>query len=82
MVIQTRYTMEEFIEFVHLPGNEDRLFELINGEITEAAPRGTRFSETEHIITFAVRLFCRDHDILDGGDVLPGFSIAVAELFR
>lgn len=63
MVIQTRYTMEEFIEFVHLPENEDRLFELINGEIIDVSPGRTRFSETGHILAAAVRPFCTAHDL-------------------
>jgi Uma2 family endonuclease len=32
-------------------------------------------AETDEIITLAV------HDVLDGGSVLPGFSISVAEIF-
>jgi len=57
------YTMEEFLEFALRPENADREFELINGEIREVMPGRTSNSEYPHIIAFAVRLFCREHDI-------------------
>ncbi len=39
MVIQPRlYTVDEFEDFVDLPQNTDRRFELINGEIVEIMP--------------------------------------------
>ncbi len=57
------YTMDEFKEFVARPENADRLFELINGEISEVMPGRTRYSEYREIISFAVRLFCREHNL-------------------
>lgn len=39
MVIQNRlYTVDEFEAFLALPENQERLFELINGEIVEKVP--------------------------------------------
>jgi Uma2 family endonuclease len=39
MVVQKKlYTVEEFEEFIALPENADRLFELIHGEIVEDMP--------------------------------------------
>lgn len=39
MVIQTRrYTVAEFEQFISLPENQDRYFELIDGEIVEKMP--------------------------------------------
>jgi Uma2 family endonuclease len=39
MVVQPKlYTVDEFEQFMALPENRDRLFELINGEIVEKVP--------------------------------------------
>ncbi len=39
MVVQPKlYTVDEFEQFLALPENRDRLFELINGEIVEKVP--------------------------------------------
>lgn len=57
------YTMEEFLEFALAPENADREFELIHGEISEVMPGRTSNSEYPHIISFAVRLFCRENNI-------------------
>jgi Uma2 family endonuclease len=39
MVVQPKlYTVDEFEQFISLPENRDRLFELINGEIAEKVP--------------------------------------------
>lgn len=54
---QRPWTIKTFQEFVALPENADRLFELINGEIVEISPGRTNNSALEHIISFAVRLF-------------------------
>jgi Uma2 family endonuclease len=57
------YTMEEFLEFALRPGNAGREFELINGGIREVMPGRTSNSEFRDIVAFAVRLFCREHNI-------------------
>ncbi len=76
------YTMEDFKEFVARPENSDRLFELINGEIIEVTPGRTRYSEYHEIISFAVRLFCREHNLpchtssADGAFDILGHTLA------
>ena len=65
------YTPEEFKDFIAKSENSGRLFELINGEIVEVSPGRTNNSALEHLLSFAVRLFCREHDIpcyISGGD--------------
>jgi Uma2 family endonuclease len=57
-------TIEQFREYVELPENADRLFELINGEIIEVMPRRTSVSAFPHIISFAVRLFCQQNALM------------------
>ena len=64
-------TLDEFKEVVARPENSDQLFELINGEIVAVSPNRTSNSELEHILSFAVRLFCREHNVTchtSGGD--------------
>ncbi|MCC6616023.1 MAG: Uma2 family endonuclease [Anaerolineae bacterium] len=41
MAVQQKqlYTVEQFESFIHLPENENRLFELIDGEIVEVSPK-------------------------------------------
>ena len=58
------YTMEEFKEFVARPENSDRLFELINGQIIEKKPGTTLYSSFGMLISYGVRLFCRDQGII------------------
>ncbi len=59
MVLQTKpVTMNEFLEYVDLPENSDRLFELINGEIIEVSPGRTYNSGLPHLLSFEVRTFC------------------------
>jgi Uma2 family endonuclease len=38
MTLQTRLTVEDYERFLELPENEDRRFELVNGEIEEKMP--------------------------------------------
>lgn len=63
MVLQAQYTLQEFEDFIARPENSDRLFEFINGEIVEILPGRTRYSEIGHILSFAVRLFCEEHNL-------------------
>jgi Uma2 family endonuclease len=56
-------TLDDFKEFIRRDENVDQLFELINGRIVEVSPGRTRTSEFGHVIAFAVRLFCRDHNL-------------------
>jgi len=65
------HTISELQEMVSRPENTNRLFELINGEIVEVSPGRTNNSALEHILSFAVRLYCREHDLpcyISGGD--------------
>jgi len=41
VVLRKLYTYHEFEQIIHLPENEDRLLELINGEIVETMPKLT-----------------------------------------
>jgi Uma2 family endonuclease len=78
--------MDEFIEFALRPENADQNFEFINGEINFTPPSRTRTSEYSQIVTFAVRLYCRDHHLpcytsgeagayaINGHVVVPDFA--------
>jgi Uma2 family endonuclease len=72
MVTKPRlYTIDEFEQFVAQPENQDRLFELINGEIIEVSPGRTRNSEFGHLIAVPVHMFCRENNLpchTSGGD--------------
>jgi Uma2 family endonuclease len=57
------YTLEEFEHFITQPENEDRLFELIDGEIVEMSPGRTSNSEYRDLIAFAARAFCHEHKL-------------------
>jgi Uma2 family endonuclease len=130
-----KLTIAEFHEFCALPENQDRLFELIHGEIVEKhAPY--RYMHSPNVLTVAeskdvpdlyigiksidgskrrsrlkaedylihgtklvwlvfpeeqlVEVYSPDQEdviiigidgVLDGGDVLPGFSLPVAKIF-
>ena len=56
-------TFEDFKRFIEQPGNEDRLFELINGEIIEVMPGRTYNSGIGYHISFPIQLFCRDNGL-------------------
>lgn len=56
-------TIEDFEAFIAQPENAGRLFEFINGEIIEVSPGRTYNSGFPHIISFEVRLFCRDNNV-------------------
>jgi Uma2 family endonuclease len=65
------YTLEDFKQFIALPENEDRLFELIDGEISEASLGSTKTSHLGHILAVAVHIFCKEHNLschTSGGD--------------
>lgn len=67
----TKLSVEEFVQWAALPENEDRLFELIDGEIVEVSPGRTRKSELAQRITGATFLFCTEHNLpwhTSGGD--------------
>ena len=68
---QRPWSIKKFQEFVARPENTDRLFELIDGEIVEVSPGRTNNSAIEHIVSFAVRLFCQQNNLpcyISGGD--------------
>jgi Uma2 family endonuclease len=74
MVIQQPpqlYTIDDFRQFISLPENEDRLFELIDGEIIEVSPGRTRNSHYSHIFAIVVGNFCKKNQLpcyTSGGD--------------
>ncbi|MFN8375528.1 MAG: Uma2 family endonuclease [Anaerolineae bacterium] len=57
------YTIEDFRAFIAQPENEDRLFELIDGEIIEVSPGRTSNSEYRDLIAFSARAFCHEHKL-------------------
>jgi len=56
-------SLDDFKKFVLLPENEDRLFELIDGEVIEVMPGRVSNSQIHDIITASVRPFCKMHKI-------------------
>jgi Uma2 family endonuclease len=64
------HTAEEFEQFIARPGNADKLFEWINGEIVEKMPSNPYASEVAQLISFFIRLFLRQHGI--AGHVTEG----------
>ena len=54
----TKLSVEELVAWAALPENEDRLFELIDGEVIEVSPGRTRTSEIAARIIGATYLFC------------------------
>ena len=83
---KTGVTLEEFVEYVSLPENEERRFELIDGEIVEMAPGRTKNSSYGDILVFRVHLFCYERSMpcyttsgdgdyeIQGHIVAPDFS--------
>ncbi len=64
-------SIQDFKQFVELPENASRLFELINGEIIVVSPGCTNNSALEHILSHVVRSFCEQRNIpcyISGGD--------------
>lgn len=56
----TKLSLGEFIAWAALPENEDRLFELIDGEIVEVSPGRTYNSQIRDRIVVAIYLYCRE----------------------
>jgi Uma2 family endonuclease len=63
MVIQPRVTTEEFEAFVSLPENDERLFELIDGEIFEKVPSNPYASFIAHMISFFIEKYLQENGI-------------------
>lgn len=59
-----KLNVDEFVAWATLPENEDRLFELIDGEIVEVSPGRTRTSEIAARIIGATYLFCHEHNLI------------------
>jgi Uma2 family endonuclease len=83
MAVQKQiYTIETFKQFVSEPEHEDRLFELINGEIIEKMPGRTANSQIHDVIVAEVRPFCKAHGIVcytssaDGAFDVQGSAVA------
>jgi Uma2 family endonuclease len=91
---QTRISPEDFDRFIHLPENDGRLFELINGEVIEVTPGRTSNSGLGHVLAFSVRSFCHERHLpcyTSGGDgaynvqgnvVAPDFAYKQTRLSR
>jgi Uma2 family endonuclease len=60
---QKIWTIDEFIEFVFRHENQDRIFELVNGEIIEKMPGRTSNSGIPMILAGSVYTFCREHNL-------------------
>lgn len=73
MAAQPKVTVQDFEAFIELPENSDRLFELIGGEIVEVVSNGYTPEAEPQKFTIS--------DTLDGGHVLPGFTLAVKDIF-
>ena len=68
---KTAMTIGEFEQYILLPENVDRRFELIDGEIVEMAPGRTWNSGVSYNLAYAVRRFCEAHVLpcyMSGGD--------------
>lgn len=72
--IRTQATYMVAEDLYRLP-DDDRRYELVNGELRVSEPPGTWHG------TLASRIIVRDDDSLDGADVVPGFRLPLAELF-
>jgi len=57
------YTVEEFWDFLELPENQDRKFELINGVIVEAMSPGFQHGVVVLDIGSFMRVFVRQNDL-------------------
>jgi Uma2 family endonuclease len=60
---QKIWIYEDFMEFVFRPENEDRILELVNGELVEKMPGRTKNSGIPMIIGGSVYTFCREHNL-------------------
>lgn len=68
---KTSVSIKEFEQFVNLPENAERRFELIDGEIVEMAPGRTWNSGVGHLLTHKVYSFCEANNLpcyISGGD--------------
>lgn len=68
---KTGMTLKEFEQFVLLPENAERRFELIDGEIVEMAPGRTQNSGMSYVLAHRVFGFCENHNLpcfISGGD--------------
>lgn len=85
-------TIEEFTAYVDRPENDDKLFELIDGEIIEVSPGRTYHSGIGIIVAVAVHSFCRERNLscyVSGADgaykigehvVVPDFAYKMTPL--
>jgi len=67
MTDKVKYTVDEFDQFISLPENRDRSFELINGEIIEEMPTFMH-GLIIHLLMFAIGKYFEKHPI---GWVVP-----------
>lgn len=62
MAVQ-RLSVQDFEEFLELPENEDRIFELINGDIVEKVPSNAHASQIAFEIGYQIKRYLDDHDL-------------------
>jgi Uma2 family endonuclease len=78
------YTLDQYHAFIDLPENQDRIFELIDGELVEKMPSFTP-SRIAADVVFFFKLYLRDHDIgyvtgADGGYAMPDGSVLIPDV--
>ncbi len=75
--IQHKSTIQDFESYTQLPQNNERIFELISGDIIEV-PSNPYVSEIANLISFFIRLFLRENQLkghitgADGGFIING----------
>jgi Uma2 family endonuclease len=69
------YTKAEFYEFIQMPQQANRVFELINGEIHEKMPSFGYSSGTRARLTTFIGMYLLNNDIAFFTDVQGGYDI-------
>jgi Uma2 family endonuclease len=62
-VEKTRFTSQEFWDFVNLPENADRFFDRVDGETIEYMPSNPYSSAVAALIVYFLTQFVREHKI-------------------
>jgi Uma2 family endonuclease len=75
MLIGKKLSKAEFYEFIHLPKNSGRVFELLNGEIVEKMPSFGYSSGIGARITTFVGMYLLKNDIAHFTDAQGGYDI-------
>jgi hypothetical protein len=86
MTTRTRMSAADFDRFVLLPENADRRCEYIEGAVIEVVSQhissaiGTYVGRRMTVFAPGARTLT-DADLLDGGDLLPGWTLSLADVF-